>query len=231
MTTTERPRRQLVTVIQGITEKVGARGPYRVIETPPRPGLKWSDWWNVWDPKLANGFRVGDQVVLTLEQDKPKKSNPQYEGDYWWTVVGITRADSISPAKTPVAHLERAMEEGAVATPQGIADKIPTPPGGITTPSSPEAIAPEKLPGVAEATRLAGLLMPGEREAAIAQAHRENMAANEALVWSNCYIASAQIAAAQARISEDVLEQIQFLSMENIKKLANNFYLAIKGRV
>ena len=118
MTTTEqKPRRSFPGVIQSIVDKTGAAGPYFTITFNPRPGLKYPDSFHGRDMALKEGFKAGDNVVLTLQQGKPKKENPQYESEWWWDVVGIERAEAapapeiIAPAKPPAETQRVALGE------------------------------------------------------------------------------------------------------------------------
>ena len=187
MTTAEqKPRRTFQGIIQSIADKAGTSAPYFTITFQPRPGMKYPDYFHGRDMALKEGFKAGDDVVLTLEQGKPKegKDAPQYEADYWWNVIGIEKA----------------------------------------APPKPEAVAPAQLPGVAGAVRPAGI--PGDREAAIARAHGENMAAAEAHLRATAYECATHLAVLRAELAKDPA----LASMENIKKLANDYWAEFRAK-
>ena len=179
MTTTEKPRRTFQGTIQGIADKQGSRGPYFVLEFPPPPKMKYPEAFTAWDMALKGEFKVGDNVLLTLEQGNQRKENPQYENDWYWNIIAIAKAEPVAPAKTPE---------------------------------------------VAKETRVMGI--PGEREAAIALAHQENMAAHEEQMRATAYLGAVIIGAIRAYLSKDPAP----ISTEAIKRTANDLWAEIKAQ-
>ena len=115
MTQEQKPRRSFPGVIQSIVDKTGAAGPYFTITFNPRPGLKYPDSFHGRDMALKGNFKAGDNVVLTLEQGKPKHNDPQYEADFWWDVMGIEKAEPeparVHPKPEAVAPAKQELEK------------------------------------------------------------------------------------------------------------------------
>ena len=54
--------------------------------------MEWPDRFSGRDLALKEGFKPGDNVILTLARGRPKVAAPQSAKDYWEDLVGIAHA-------------------------------------------------------------------------------------------------------------------------------------------
>ena len=205
MTTTEKDTHPFPGIIKEIVPRSNPQGTFFTIALMPRPGLQWPDKFNGLDMKLTEGFKPGDSVVLTLKQGQPKKDRP---GEFWQDVVGITRdigPETILPSPSPLVKAQ----------------------GGPSAPREASSGTPSPGNGPGEALKRPADFPPrGEREAAIAQAHQENMAAHEAQMRAAAYLGAIIMGAIRAYLAKDPAP----ISTDAIKRAATDLWAEIKAQ-